>query len=765
MTIKRYVCCAACLFSVAALEAQQSPQAEPVRDTVRVIETRAGKVRADKMLEVYFRRWAGRLELNRKSKLSQLKTPADWQFRSSIVREYLQKVLGSPTQGNVLKPLVTGTMKGSGCRVEKILFQSRPSFYLTANLYLPENPISGGRYPAVIVHPGPYDNGKQTLKEGLHDRCAELASRGCAAITYDPIGQGERQQYHDPVASGIWWRPRPPAWRIYQSEKFDPELQDVPGTAVLERSMLAGQAFLLGRVLPADLVRDLSSVVDYLRSRTDIDSTSLFALGGGEASLALAAAFALDSRIKGLALGNCLPAFADRMAEPRPPSPVSCLPGSVDAGIGLWDILILAAPRPLWVEEAPPEESLMLEKAYSSLGAAERIEVARVHRGGMAKKTDWFAACRWLAEQTETEELRLEDRTPRLPTRMDSLKSGRLNVTETGQMLTSLVARTLHQIYREEAETRESGFKEKTALETDENLTIMKEKLGLERIISPPEFRVLSLEQRDGYTLERIVLTVEEDISLPAEILVPVATGKKHPGLIYLGDNHREYDVANGGYSEFLARQGYLVLTLDPRGSGSTAPGSNLWDEDGEFFAFLLGSQAQSAYRALELGSSLLELRIRDVAAAAAYLAARKDVQGGKIACRGYGELAPLALYSAFFIPEIKSVIYERGPVSFADMVTNGYSFFRPGSMLPGAVPEIDIAVVATAMAPRGVLLLNTVDACKVRLCPEEVRARLSETAERYSRLGRESAFRVTVADTPAERRQVCLEWLKNKLR
>ena len=144
---------------------------------------------------------------------------------------------------------MAGTMKGSGCRVEKILFQSRPSFYLTANLYLPENQISGERYPAVIVHPGPYDNGKQTLKEGLHDRCAELASRGCAAITYDPIGQGERQQYHDPVTNGIWWRPRPPAWRIYESEKFDHELQDVPGTAVLERSMLAGQAMMRGRLL------------------------------------------------------------------------------------------------------------------------------------------------------------------------------------------------------------------------------------------------------------------------------------------------------------------------------------------------------------------------------------------------------------------------------------------------------------------------------------------------------------------------------------
>ena len=71
------------------------------------------------------------------------------QRQADIRRVVIAGVGGLPSADTPLNPRVTGTVEGDGFRIEKIIFESRPRHYVTANLYLPLN-RPAGRTAAVL---------------------------------------------------------------------------------------------------------------------------------------------------------------------------------------------------------------------------------------------------------------------------------------------------------------------------------------------------------------------------------------------------------------------------------------------------------------------------------------------------------------------------------------------------------------------------------------------------------------------------------------
>src|SRR5438270_12268949 len=68
-----------------------------------------------------------------------------WEDRRAALRTSLLNAIGPfPEKPCPLEPKVLGTLSRSGCRIEKLVFQSRPDVWVTANLYVPE-PMSGKR--------------------------------------------------------------------------------------------------------------------------------------------------------------------------------------------------------------------------------------------------------------------------------------------------------------------------------------------------------------------------------------------------------------------------------------------------------------------------------------------------------------------------------------------------------------------------------------------------------------------------------------------
>ena len=77
----------------------------------------------------------------------ELKTPQAVRERQERIRQFMiESVGGLPPSNTPLNPRVTGTVQGNGFTIEKIIFESRPRHYVTANLYLPA--VRSGRTSA-----------------------------------------------------------------------------------------------------------------------------------------------------------------------------------------------------------------------------------------------------------------------------------------------------------------------------------------------------------------------------------------------------------------------------------------------------------------------------------------------------------------------------------------------------------------------------------------------------------------------------------------
>ena len=89
-----------------------------------------------RMMENHFTRLADELSDERGT----YSTKAEWLRRREEVRNGLIKALGGfPEERCPLNAQITGRIQRDGYVIEKLLYQSRPNFYVTAAVYVPTN--------------------------------------------------------------------------------------------------------------------------------------------------------------------------------------------------------------------------------------------------------------------------------------------------------------------------------------------------------------------------------------------------------------------------------------------------------------------------------------------------------------------------------------------------------------------------------------------------------------------------------------------------
>jgi dienelactone hydrolase len=156
------------VFCIAPLTAQET-QAEPSMDFLRFIRNRAQNLRA------------------------QDQTPATreaWDQRQENLRHQLAVVWGEfPTEKCELAAQSFGELQRDGYRVERLIFQTRPGVWMTANAYVPERE---GQVPAVLCVHGHWQGAKQDPV--VQQRCIGLAKLGFFVLAVDAFGAGERGQ-------------------------------------------------------------------------------------------------------------------------------------------------------------------------------------------------------------------------------------------------------------------------------------------------------------------------------------------------------------------------------------------------------------------------------------------------------------------------------------------------------------------------------------------------------------------------------------------
>jgi cephalosporin-C deacetylase-like acetyl esterase len=112
----------------------------------------------------------------------------EWMQRKAKLRSDLESAFGGfPTQDCELDARILGEFQRDGYRVQKIIFQTRPGIWMTANAYVPDKP---GKRPAVLHVHGHWTGAKQDPV--VQSRCIGCAKLGFFVLSVDAFGAGER---------------------------------------------------------------------------------------------------------------------------------------------------------------------------------------------------------------------------------------------------------------------------------------------------------------------------------------------------------------------------------------------------------------------------------------------------------------------------------------------------------------------------------------------------------------------------------------------
>src|SRR5438270_6595250 len=288
----------------------------------------------------------------RDREMTAIHTREDAERRKAVVRSKILEGLGGlPKYDGPLNARVTGHIQADGYVIEKIIYESLPGFYVTANLYRPSQP---GRYPAVLLQAGHTQEGKAEPQW----LAANLALKGFVSLAFDPAGQGEREQSYDPQLKA-------PA----------------AGWSVNEHIHAGAQASLAGESLTRYFIWDAKRSIDYLLSRPEVDPSRIGAAGCSGGGALTTFIGALDSRLKAV-IPACFPNPFRLLFTGDDPHSEMTLPGHIAAGLDTADFVELSAPTP-WLIQAteqdyftPPGTRMMYEEArrwYKLYDAGDRI--------------------------------------------------------------------------------------------------------------------------------------------------------------------------------------------------------------------------------------------------------------------------------------------------------------------------------------------------------------------------------------------------------
>lgn len=134
-------------------------------------------------------------------------TRAEWDERRAELRRRIEAAWGGfPKTPCPLEAKTLGVLKRDGYRVEKVIFQTRPGVWMTANAYVPDRP---GKLPAVLGVHGHWAKAKQDATPQM--RFIGLARQGYFVLAVDAFGAGERGlakalgEYHGEMVAATLW--------------------------------------------------------------------------------------------------------------------------------------------------------------------------------------------------------------------------------------------------------------------------------------------------------------------------------------------------------------------------------------------------------------------------------------------------------------------------------------------------------------------------------------------------------------------------------
>jgi cephalosporin-C deacetylase-like acetyl esterase len=618
-------------------------------------------------------------------------TRAEWEKQREEVRRRLQEAWGPfPTKPCPLEPKILGTIQRDGYRVEKLIFQTLPGVWMTANAYVPDKP---GKHPALLAVHGHWRGAR--VDPVVQKRCIGPAKLGFFVLAVDAFGAGERG--------------------------LGTKLGEYHG------EMVAATLLPVGLPLSGLQVYENTRAVDYLMTRPEVDGSRIGITGASGGGNQTVYAGAWDDRFAAVvpvcSVGNyqAYLGTACCMCE--------VVPGALRF-TEEWGVLGLTAPRGLMVVNATKDGiQFSVGESKKSLALVSPIyglykKPDHVRHANFEGPHDYSQAMResmygWITKHLKGEgdgkpipdpEMKTEDPEtlrcfPNDSRPNDWITLPKFAAAEARKILEQRKVPATAAEWQVEAKRRREalvdkvfgGFPKKTPL----GLKVERLKEGSKR--------TLTFQPEPGLTLTATHLHV--------------AGGEDEVTIVLNLDGAEKAAAAAAS----LHRFGDSVITLDLRATGKLA-----WSKDKVGRA----PDHNTAEWSLWLGRPLLGQWTWDIIRLLDALEADGSLPKG-VAIVGQGSAGVVALCAAALDQRITRVAADHPLASYVSEVP--YENQRVGVMAPGILREVgDVQHLAALCAPRRVVISDAVGSNGRRLTVEETRSAFASAVRVWQILGAE---------------------------
>jgi dienelactone hydrolase len=618
--------------------------------------------------------------------LASLKTAEDWNRHAAFIRESMAAWTGLLPEPTPLRARVTGRISRARYTLEKILFESRPNFLVSANLYLPKG-YSGPR-PAVLNVIGHSPAGKGTEK--VQRRAIAQARKGFVALVVDCIGQGERQ--------------------VVDYARFGKP----PGNA---HQIIGTQAFLAGTHVFNFMVWDAIRAVDYLVSRPEVDPTRIACTGCSGGGMMTTYILAFEPRIT-VAVPACNPCtWSHRVHANLATDHEQVFFVAFAAGIDpRGDPLFCQMPRPLLIDATsddnlnPPsgvwELSAWLYRAYSAHGAPHKFQTTMIKAPHGYNKEQREVAYAWMLQWLGGDASNFREEDFAVEEEADTW------CTSEGNVYREPNSRSPHDLVLEYLETRTPRQKK---TRSDLRASIQKV-LCVKDSVPGAQAKIGTSRLAAGLKLTPVTMKPENGIVLPAIWIESPGKNSGGPVIIYLNDKRKSTLVEETVVLRALLERGCRILTVDLRGIGETSP-----DVKEKFWDFLAGRP-------------IFGQRVGDLRTVVKYLS-RSDIGDKRICVWAKGMSATYATLAATLEDGITGMVLEEPLLTFEQVVTTRVPAYRHEIILPGVLEEFDLPQIYQALCPMKVTLVNPLAGDKSRVSQEQAKQAYRQIAQEYARM------------------------------
>jgi len=668
----------------------------------------------------------------RAREIDKLSTLSDWQQRQKWIRETLLDIVGPFPEKTPLNAKITRVVDKDSFRVEHIVYESQPGFFVTSSMFIPGGLKKNSKAPAVIYCSGHSTDGYRS--EAYQQVILNLVKKGFIVFAFDPVGQGERLEYYDPKTK-----------------------KSIVGGPTTEHSYPGTQAFITGGSQARYMIWDGIRAVDYLLTRKEVDPARIGITGrsgGGTQSAYIAA---LDDRINAAAPECYITNFTRLLQTIGPQDAEQNFFNGIIRGIDHADLLLVRAPKPalmitttrdMFSIQGAKETEKEVSGIYKAYGKEEnfsRVEDDSPHASTKKNREAMYA----FFQKHFNIPGNSNDET------VKTLTAEEMQVTTTGQVSSSLGGETVFSLNRKEAEklvNELQSSRNDLTRHLPEVLNSAKKLSGYQEPSEINEPVFTGRFQREGYVIEKYFVKGEGNYVIPYLLMIPTKPNNK--GIIYLHPSGKSVEASVGGEMEWFVSNGFTVLAPDMIGVGEMGPG--IFGGD----AYIEGVSHNIWYASMLIGRSIVGIRAGDVVRLTRLL--KKNSGISEVYGFARKEMAPVLLHAAAFDPVITRIALIEPYASYQSIVMNHFynSSFILG-VVPGALKAYDLPDLAGSLAPRKLMMAGTTDGYGKKTDPESIAKDLAIVKVAYQNRNASGQLIIVSLEPTEKPYDLFMNWIK----